>query len=108
MNNYKKLLAILIFAVPGAAQTLKLYDNFDQKLINQSKWAYAYCYSSNGLEMECVREVEDGHLHLAHRHFGIKTDDGGQQDGSALVGFANAQNIRAIRTDVTVRSNIEV
>lgn len=90
------------------AQNLIHYDDFGRRFINPSKWAYALCFSSNGPEMECVREIRDEQLHLVHRHFGVKVDDGGQQNGSALVGFANAQNIKAIRTDVTVRSNLEV
>jgi hypothetical protein len=109
MKKHYGLLAVLILAtLPCAAQTLTLYDNFDHKFINPSKWAYALCYSSNGLEMECVREIRDERLHLTHRHFGVQANDGGQQNGAALVGFANAQNIKAIRTDVTVRSNLEV
>ena len=108
MKKNFALLAMLILAtLPCAAQTLKRYDDFDHKFINPSKWAYALCFSSNGLEMECVREIGDEHLHLTHRHFGVQGNDGGQQNGSALVGFANAQNIKAIRTDVTVRNNLE-
>jgi hypothetical protein len=109
MKKHYGLLATFILAtLPCAAQTLKLYDNFDHKFINPSKWAYSLCFSSNGLEMECVREIRDDQLHLTHRHFGVQANDGGQQNGSALVGFANAQNIKAIRADVTVRSNLEV
>jgi hypothetical protein len=108
MKN-KRLIALLIIAtLPAAAQTLKRYDDFDHKYIDSTKWAYALCFSSSGLEMECVREIRDGQLHLTHRHFGVRADDGGQQNGSALVGFAKAQNIKTIRTDVTVRSNVEV
>jgi hypothetical protein len=109
MNYRSRLLAFLICAaLPCAAQTLKLYDDFDHKFISPSKWEYALCFSSNGLEMECVREIRRERLHLTHRHFGVLADDGAQQNGSALVGFANSQNIKAIRTDVTVRSNLEI
>lgn len=105
----KKHIAMLILAtLPCAAQTLKLYDNFDHKFIDPSKWAYAFCFSSNGLELECVREIRDEQLHLVHRHFGVNANDSGQQNGGAGVGFANAQTIKAIRTDVTIRSNLEV
>ena len=56
MKKNFALLAMLILAtLPCAAQTLKRYDDFDHKFINPSKWAYALCFSSNGLEMECVR-----------------------------------------------------
>src|ERR1700746_369231 len=109
MKKHHGLLAMLILAtLPCAAQTLTLYDNLDHKFINPSKWAYAFCFSSNGLELECVREIRDEQLHLVHRHFGVNADDGGQQNGSAGGSSAKAQNIRPIPTDVTVRSNLEV
>jgi len=28
------------------------------------------CYTDNGMELECVREIRDERLHLAHRNFG--------------------------------------
>jgi len=108
MKNRYKLVALLIFAtLPCAAQTLKLYDNFDHKFIDPSKWAYAFCYSGNGLELECVREIRDEQLHLAHRSFGLTNSNTGQQNGNAGVGFANSETIKAVKTNLVVRSVLE-
>jgi len=54
--------------------------------------------------MECVREIRDERLHLAHRHFGLKDSDSGLQGGAALVGFANSEKIKTIKFDLVVRS----
>lgn len=103
--RHKGLLAALLFAtLPCAAQTTTLFDNFNHKFINPSHWAYALCYSGRGLEMECVREIQDGQLHLAHRSFGLTDSNSGLQGGSALVGFAHSAAIRSITIDLIVRS----
>jgi hypothetical protein len=105
----KQLLAVLLFAtLPLAAQTLTLYDNFDRKLINPSRWAYAFCFSSEGLELECAREIQDEKLHLAHRGFGLTNSNMGQQNGGAGVGFANSETIKTVKTDLVVRSVLEI
>src|SRR5215831_15501183 len=53
----KQLLAVMLFAgLYAAAQTTALYDNFDKKFLNPSKWyPIAACYTDNGTELECVR-----------------------------------------------------
>jgi hypothetical protein len=108
MKNHYRLVALLILAtLPCAAQTLKLYDNFDHKFINPSKWAYAFCFSGSGLELECVREIRDEQLHLAHRGFGLTTSNSGLQNGGAGVGFANSETIKTIKTDLVVRGVVE-
>jgi hypothetical protein len=48
MSEYKKLVALLVFStLPCAAQTLKFYDDFDHKVIDPSKWAYAICHPAD-------------------------------------------------------------
>jgi len=109
MKSHYRLVALLIFAtLPCAAQTLTLYDNFDHKFINPSRWAYAFCFSSNGPELECVREIRDEQLHIAHRSFGLTNSNTGQLNGGAGIGFANSQTIKAVQTDLVVRSMVEV
>lgn len=98
------LITIGLVALGARAQTFILYDNFDERFIDPSRWAYALCYSGSGLEMECVREIRDERLHLAHRSFGLTTSNSGLQGAAALVGFANSQTIKAVRTDLVVRS----
>jgi hypothetical protein len=108
MKNHYRLVALVIFAtLPCAAQTLKLYDNFDHKLINLSKWAYAFCFSSNGPELECIREIRDEQLHIEHRSFGLTNTNTGQLNGGAGVGFANSETIKTVRTDLVVRGVLE-
>jgi hypothetical protein len=109
MKKHYGLISLLIFAaLPCAAQDLILYDKFDHKFINPSRWAYAFCFSGSGIELECVREIRDERLHLGHRSFGLTNSDSGQQNGGAGVGFANSQTIRTIKTDLVVRSVLEV
>lgn len=109
MKKHEGLILLLIFAtLPCAAQTLKRYDKFDHKFINPSRWDYAFCFSGSGIELECVREIRDGQLHLGHRGFGLTNSDSGQQNGGAGVGFANSQTISTITTDLVVRSVLEV
>jgi hypothetical protein len=109
MKKYYGLLALFILAtLPCAAQTLKLYDDFDGKFISPSRWAYAFCYSSDGPELECVREIRDEKLHLAHREFGLTNSNTGQQNGGAGVGFGNPETIKTIKTDMVVQGVLEV
>jgi len=108
MKHHKRLLAVLMFAaLPCAAQTLKLYDNFDHKFLSPARWANAFCFSGSGLELECAREIQDEHLHLAHRGFGLTNSNSGVQNGGANVAFANSATIKTIRTDLVVRSVVE-
>jgi hypothetical protein len=104
----KQLLAVLLFvSLSCAAQTPTLYDNFNHKFLSPSRWAYAICYAGNGLELECVREIQDEQLHLAHRSFGQTDSNTGLQGGAALVGFANSASIKSIRMDLIVRNVLE-
>lgn len=79
------------------------YDNFDERFLDPSRWAYAFCFSDSGLELECVREIRDEQLHLAHRHFGLTDSNSGLQNGGAGVGFANSETIKTIQTDLVVQ-----
>src|SRR5215469_16563756 len=109
MKSHYRLVALLIFAtLPCAAQTLTPYDNFDHKFINPSRWVYAFCSPGDGPELECVREIRDEQLHLAHRAFGLTNSNTGQNNGAAGVGFANSETIKTIKTDLVVRSVLEV
>jgi len=88
----------------AVAQTTALYDNFDKKFLNPSKWnSTGACYTDNGSELECVRQVVDEKLHLAHRHFGNRNTDVGFQFGSASVSFVNPSQIKSITTDLVLR-----
>src|SRR5216110_1841122 len=88
-------------AKPAPAQNPNFYDNFNTKLLDPQKWnTYGACYSSNGQEMECVREINNGKLFLAHRNFGQTDSDTGIQFGGAFLNFSNSAPITSITTDV--------
>jgi hypothetical protein len=95
-------------ATPDPGLTSTLYDNFTERFLNPLKWnSYNACYTSNGQEMECVREIQNGHLRLTHRTFGQRDSDSGSQVGSASLSFANPGPIRSITTDLSIRSTQE-
>jgi hypothetical protein len=107
-----KVLATLLFAALScAAQTTtstRAYDNFKERFLSPERWSSDNaCFTANGLEQECVRDIEDGKLRLAHRNFGQRDSDTGFQFGSSAVSFVNPTWIRSITTDVVVRSIVE-
>ena len=60
----RQLLAVLLFAALScAAQTTTLYDNFNQRFLNQSLW-FSVCGGFSVTE-ECATDIQVGHLHLA-------------------------------------------
>jgi hypothetical protein len=66
------ILSLMLLATSVlTTQAQTLYDNFGHKFINPSRWGCGICDSGNGREVECVREVENGQLHLVHRSFGL-------------------------------------
>ncbi|SRR5260370_692157 len=94
---------VLLATLSCAAQTTTLYDNFKGKLLDPSKWSTSgACFTTNGLELECVREIENGKLRLVHRNFGNRDTDTGFQFGAATIVFANPSLIKSITADVTL------
>jgi hypothetical protein len=97
----------MFFALFCAAQNTmsnKAYDNFHDRLLSPDRWALSdACGSDNGREMECVREIANGKLHLAHRQFGLRDSDQGTQFGIAQLNFANPWLIKSVSTDVVVQ-----
>lgn len=95
--------------VAAQTTTSHLYDNFSQPLLDPLKWTTSpACYTNNGQELECVRQIQNGHLHLAHRNFGNSDSDAGFQFGSSSVGFINPAAIKTISTDIVVENISEV
>src|SRR5262245_66629589 len=68
------LVCALAIAVPVSAQTqqnsdLRLYDAFNQKFLDPTKWATSSpCFTWTVLE--CLREIQHGQLRLAVRGSG--------------------------------------
>lgn len=91
----------------ASAQKSIPYDDFNQRLLNPLKWnTFGACFTENGLELECTREIQGGQLRMVHRNFGQRDNDVGFQFGSASLSFANPASIKRITTDLLVR-NIE-
>jgi hypothetical protein len=103
--QHKRLLAVLLFAtLPCAAQTKILLDNFDHKYLDPARWyPVPACYSGAGLEMECVRVIEDEKLRLAHRNFGQRNSDSGSQFGWATAFINHAETVKRVTSDLVVR-----
>jgi hypothetical protein len=105
-------LCVAIFcAVPqtSSAQNSILYDDFSQTLLSPLKWITGgACYSSNFNEMECVRAIQTGKLLLAHRNFGQRDSDTGNQYGSSFLNFINPAPIKSITADIVVHAIEEV
>lgn len=94
----------LSYKIYAQQSPMVLYDNFDEKFLSPLKWnTYGACYTNNGMELECVREIRDESLHLAHRNFGNRDTNSGFQSGSANVSFVNPSGIKSITTDLVVR-----
>jgi hypothetical protein len=58
--------------------------------------------------MECVREIQAGHLRLAHRNFGQRDSDVGFQFGGDTLTIANPASITNLTTDLMVRDVEEI
>ena len=90
------------------SSNLVLYDNFDERFLSPTKWnTFGACYTTNGMELECVREIRDEKLHLAHRNFGNRDTNVGFQFGDANVSFVNPSLIKTITSDLTVQGVAE-
>jgi len=96
----------MVYAQSSAG--LVLYDNFDERFLSPLKWnTFGACYTSNGKELECVREIRDERLRLAHRTFGERESDAGSQVGEASLYFANPGAIKSITTGLVIRNTQE-
>jgi hypothetical protein len=85
-----------------------LYDNFDERFLSPLKWnTFGACFTSNGMELECVREIRDENLHLAHKNFGNRDTNVGFQFGQASLTFANPSRIKGFASDLVVRGVAE-
>jgi len=68
---------------------LKLYDSFDQRLINPAKW-YTQWQCGSPSVMECERDIQDGHLHLRVRAYGSNSTSDGSQFGTSGIYLSSA------------------
>src|SRR5256885_1984326 len=84
------------------SSNLLLYDNFDERFLNPSKWSlFGACFTWNVLE--CVREIQDDKLRLAVRSYGATNSNQGNGYGPSELHFANPTPIKTIAASLTVR-----
>lgn len=87
-----------------------VYDQFDQKWLNPSKWLpTAACTpfsdsSETFSVMECVRAIEEGKLRLEVKTWGDRSSNATRQYGDSELHFARPNAVRSIRTTVNVKS----
>src|SRR5580765_1492720 len=80
---------------------LKLYDSFDQRLINPAKW-YTQWQCGSPSVMECEREIRDGQLHLRVRAYGSTTTSDGSQFGTTSI-FLTSSSVTDIAAQAVVQ-----
>ena len=103
-----QLLTVLLFsaALCAAQTTTTLYDNFNQRFLNQSLW-FSVCGGFSVTE-NCATDVVAGNLHLARGMTGNNDTDTGQNYGQGTVFFLNPVGIKSIATDIFVLDISEV
>ena len=79
---------------------LRLYDSFDGRFLDPSKWLAQW--QCGGTVMECVREISDDQLRLRVRAYGASDSDQGTQFAGSGVSLASA-SATDIAVDVVVR-----
>jgi hypothetical protein len=80
---------------------LRLYDSFDQRLINPAKW-YTQWQCGSPSVMECEREIQDGQLHLRVRAYGSTTSSDGSQFGTSGI-FLTSSSVTDIAAQAVVQ-----
>lgn len=81
-----------------------VYDTFNGKSIDPSKWISNFPQPcGTGSALECVREIEDGRLHIRVRNYGADTAD--QSNNPAHLGLllTAPSGVMDIATGVVVR-----
>ena len=85
-------------------EPLKLYDNFEQALINPDKWV-GNQFQTGGSSLELVRKttLNEHHLRLLNRSFG-ESYNGFNTLNLFRLAFTHPDTITAIRSRVQVRN----
>lgn len=81
---------------------LALYDNFDERFLNPSRWSLSGACASRSV-LECVREIQDDKLRLAVRSYGATDSNQGNGFASSELHFPNPIPIKTIAAALTVR-----
>lgn len=106
MKTRHLVVVLMIAAASCAAQTTTLYDNFNQRFLNQSLW-FSVCGGFSVTE-NCATDVVAGNLHLARGMTGNNDSNIGTNGGAATAFFLNPESIKSIATDIFVLDVTEV
>lgn len=98
---YSVLAASLIFSlyvIRAEAQRpachLVLYDDFNQRFLDPSKWTHSGSWFGSALD--AVREIQQGGLRLAVRSYGTTDSNSGNQVAQDDLHFANPDSMKGI------------
>lgn len=100
MKGAQLLTLVMLAALSCAAQTTTLYDNFNQKFLNQSLW-FSVC-GGFSVNENCATDIQFGHLHLKRGQTGNSDSNAGTNYGQATVFFLNPVGIKSISADIAV------
>jgi len=98
--------ALLLLGVPGQSQAqLVLYENFNVKRIDPSKWQGGEFEVSGAPNTETARRIEDGKLELSLTSYGSTGSDSGTAGiTSTRLGVTNPAAVTTLQAAVTVMS----
>jgi hypothetical protein len=88
----------------SAKSGLKLYDNFNSAYLDPARW-YVQWGCSGLTNLECVRQIQEGHLHPRARASGDRTTNSGNEYGNSEIYLVNsaateiAAELRVLRAD---------
>jgi hypothetical protein len=103
MNRPLVLLALTFVVVVAASSESRaqwvLYDDFSTSRISRDKWVGTQTASDN---MEIIRNVERGVLHLFNRTYGGIGSDNGFKQGTLRIEFPDPDMIKGFRARVRI------
>jgi hypothetical protein len=88
----------------SAKSGLKLYDNFNSTYLDPARW-YVQWGCSGLTNLECVRQIQEGRLHLRARAYGLRTTNIGAEYGNSELFLVNsaateiAAELRVLRAE---------
>jgi hypothetical protein len=97
------LVSLTLTSVAFGQTGLRLYDDFNQKLINPAKWYTQWQCGSPSI-MECEREIQDNQLRLRVHGYGTPDTNNGNQFGVSEV-YLTASGVSDVQTQVVVRTS---
>jgi hypothetical protein len=80
--------------------SLRLYDNFSSPNLDPARWFVGYA-CSDPTTLECVRQIENGHLHMRVRAYGDRNSNAGTEYGHDELFLSDAA-VTDIAADVTI------